>query len=56
MKRNGNHDALLVGVYNDAAAMKNSMMFPQKVLNRIIILSNSSTSEHISKELKAECQ
>ena len=49
MWRKGNLCPLLVGIWIDAATMKNSVEFPQKIKNRTIIWYLSSPSRYLSE-------
>ena len=54
MWRNWNLCALLVGMYNGAAAVHNSMAVPQKIKTKITIQPSNPTSGCVyPKELKA---
>lgn len=52
MWRKGNRCPLLVGMWMDAATLKNSVEFPQKFKNRTIIWYLSSPSRYLSERNK----
>ena len=49
MRRKGNLRVLLMGMHIGAAAMENSMQFPQKVKNTTTIWSSNSTPKYWSE-------
>ena len=53
MWRNWNLCALLVGMYNGAAAVQNSMAVPQKIKTRITIRPSSPTSGCIPERIES---
>ena len=50
MWRKGNPPVLLVGMQTGAAAVENSMQFPQKIKNGTVLWCRDATSENISEK------